>query len=213
MCFEWDPGQLSSRWELYTCVSLRSLQKRKLLTRTRYLTPSATGSIESGERLIEWCWYDTCDADSSDFNDFMTDRNGFRHNVTVPAELLAPETWERQLARRKDIVPPLWHRLFATSTEHSQPLLTAIRSFENTTSSFFDKKLLLVGEAFCQIRPHLGASCSIPALQALGLSQVLKGEKTWEDVEKEVVEYASTLAIGSIAVGVQGMTGKWPGED
>lgn len=187
--------------------------QRSVLISRRYLTPSAKGTIEPGERLLEWCWYDMCDADSPEFDAFMTDKKGFRHNVTVPADLLEPETWKRQMARRKDIVPLLWQRLFAVSTEHSQPLLTAIRSFENTSASFFNKKVLLAGEAFCQIRPHLGASCSIPALQALNLSQVLKGLKTWKDYEKEVAEYASTLAVGSFAVGVQGMTGKWPGED
>jgi 2-polyprenyl-6-methoxyphenol hydroxylase-like FAD-dependent oxidoreductase len=139
----------------------------------------------------------------------MTDAKGALHNYTVTADLLRPEAWRLQLARRKDTVSSLWHRLFAISTVSRLPLLTAIRSFDNTSASFFDRKLLLVGEAFSLIRPHMGASCSIPALQALTLVDVLKGEKTWNEVEKEVVSYSTKQATVSEATGVFGMTGKW----
>jgi 2-polyprenyl-6-methoxyphenol hydroxylase-like FAD-dependent oxidoreductase len=139
----------------------------------------------------------------------MTDAKGTLHNHTVTADLLRPEAWSLQLARRKDMVSPSWHRLFAVSTASRLPLLTAIRSFDNTSAFFFDQKLLLVGEAFSLIRPHMGASCSIPALQALTLVEVLKGEKTWNEVEKEVVAYSTKQATVSEATGVFGMTGKW----
>ena len=89
-------------------------------------------------------------------------------------------------------------------------MLTAIRSFENPSASFFGGKLVLAGEAFMQIRPHLGASCSIPALQALTLAQVLEGEKTWDEAQEEVVQYAMKQAMGSKMTGVFGMTGAWP---
>jgi hypothetical protein len=108
------------------------------------MTPNETGDATPGNRLVEWCWYDTCDASSSDFSDFMTDTNGVRHNHTVTAGLLNPRSWEAQLARRRDVITPLWQRMFAISTAHKLPLLTAIRSFDNTTSSFFDGKLLLL---------------------------------------------------------------------
>jgi hypothetical protein len=171
------------------------------------MTPNETGDATPGNRLVEWCWYDTCDASSSDFSDFMTDTNGVRHNHTVTAGLLNPRSWEAQLARRRDVITPLWQRMFAISTAHKLPLLTAIRSFDNTTSSFFDGKLLLAGEAFIQIRPHLGASCSIPGLQALSLVQALKGEKTRDDADGEVAAYAIKQAIGSKMTGNAGMTG------
>ncbi|KAH8726585.1 hypothetical protein GQ44DRAFT_678982 [Phaeosphaeriaceae sp. PMI808] len=175
-----------------------------------YLTPGQNGSIKPGERVLEWCWYDTCDASSELFGEFMTDREGVRHNSTVHSHQLRPEAWEKQLARTRDIISPLWHNLFAISTVEKLPLLTAIRSFNNTSASFFGSKLLLAGEAFTQIRPHLGASCSIAALQALTLAQVLSGEKKWEDAEQEVIEYATKQAIGSAATGIHGMTGEWP---
>jgi hypothetical protein len=156
-----------------------------------------------GERLLEWCWYDKCDTMSSTFTEFFTDKDGIQHKHTVPADLIDPEVWKAQLSRREDIIPPLWQRLFAIS---SMPLLTAITSFDNTKSAFFNGKLFLVGEAFMQIRPHLGASCSIPALQALRIGEVLAGELTGAEAHREVVEYATEKAIGSKAVGDRGFS-------
>lgn len=171
--------------------------------RNSYLTPGENGSMKPGERLLEWCWYDICDASSSTFAEFFTDKHGIQHNHTVPADLLSSDVWRSQIFRRRDTVSPLWQRLFALS---SVPLLTAITSFDNTRSAFFDGKLFLVGEAFMQIRPHLGASCSIPALQALKIGEVLAGELTGAEAHREVVEYATEKAIGSKAVGDRGFS-------
>ena len=160
-----------------------------------------------GERFVEWCWYDTCDNPSPVFTDYMTDRKGHRHNMTVPAELLRPEVWKAQLFRRDASLPEFWRQSFSRS---SLPLLTAIRSFENAKASFFGGKLLLVGEAYTQIRPHLGASCDIAAIQAINLPQVLDGSMSIGEWETIVGEYAMEKAMGSKATGTFGMTGRWP---
>lgn len=172
-----------------------------------YLTPGDTGTMEPGKRNVEWCWYDSCEYPSSTFNDFMTDNKGIQHNVTVPASSLRSDVWQAQLLRRKESLPALWNAIFSNS---NVPLLTAIRSFDNSVASFYNGKVLLVGEAYTQIRPHLGASCDIAALQALVLAQVLNEGKAIGEWESEVAEYASKMSIASQATGIFGMTGKWP---
>ncbi|OAL49667.1 FAD/NAD(P)-binding domain-containing protein [Pyrenochaeta sp. DS3sAY3a] len=174
-----------------------------------YLTPGDTGTMEPGKRYVEWCWYDHCEYPSSTFSEFMTDANGIRHNVTVPASSLRLDMWNAQLLRRKDILPPLWTTILSAT---KAPLLTAIRSFDNSIASFYNGKVLLVGEAYTQVRPHLGASCDIAALQALLLAEVLNGEKSIKEWEGEVAEYASKMSIASRATGTFGMTGKWPSD-
>jgi hypothetical protein len=77
-------------------------------------------------------------------------------------------------------------------------------------TAFYNGKVLLVGEAYTQIRPHLGASCDIAALQALLLAEVLSGKKSMKEWEGEVAEYASKMSIASRATGTFGMTGNWP---
>jgi hypothetical protein len=83
-------------------------------------------------------------------------------------------------------------------------------AFDNTKASFFGGKLLLTGEAFIQIRPHLGASCDIAGLSAITLPQVLSGELPLEEWEQKVARHAMEKAIGSRATGMFGMTGQWP---
>ncbi|KAH9871571.1 hypothetical protein J1614_005826 [Plenodomus biglobosus] len=160
-----------------------------------------------GDRYIEWCWYDACDVSSPEFSEYMTDRYGIQHNMTVSADSLRPKAWTSQLSRRDNIVPPIWRSLFAKS---SLPLLTAIHSFDNEQAAFYGGKLLLAGEAYTQIRPHLGASCDIAALQAICLPRVLNGEMSVAEWERTVADYASEKSIGSKATGVFGMTGQWP---
>jgi hypothetical protein len=88
------------------------------------MTPNEIGSMRPGERVIEWCWYDACDASTPVFADYMTDVDGVRHNVTVPGKLLRPDVWEAQLKRREKVLPPMWKNIFQNS---SMPLLTAVR--------------------------------------------------------------------------------------
>ncbi|KAI8937297.1 hypothetical protein NX059_006505 [Plenodomus lindquistii] len=172
-----------------------------------YLAPSENGSMVPGDRFIEWCWYDACDVSSPDFSEYMTDRHGVQHNMTVSANMLRPEAWTAQLLRRDDVVSPIWKSLFAKS---SLPLLTAIHSFDNDQAAFYGGKLLLAGEAYTQIRPHLGASCDIAALQANLLPAVLDGDMSISMWEEMVAEYAKDKGIGSRATGEFGMTGQWP---
>ncbi|KAG9192745.1 hypothetical protein G6011_11479 [Alternaria panax] len=89
-----------------------------------YMSPNEIGSMRPGERVIEWCWYDTCDASTPVFGDYMTDVDGVRHNVTVPGNLLRPEVWKAQLERREKTLSPMWRKIFQ---ESSMPLLTAVR--------------------------------------------------------------------------------------
>lgn len=172
-----------------------------------YLAPNEDGNMAPGDRYIEWCWYDACDVSSPEFSEYMTDRYGIQHNMTVSADSLHPKVWTAQLSRRENVVPPIWRSLFAKS---SLPLLTAIHSFDNEQAAFYGGKLLLAGEAYTQIRPHLGASCDIAALQAICLPRVLNGEMSVAEWERTVADYASEKSIGSKATGVFGMTGQWP---
>ncbi|RMZ71495.1 monooxygenase fad-binding [Pyrenophora seminiperda CCB06] len=172
-----------------------------------YLSPGKSGNMEPGERVIEWCWYDPCDASTPVFSECMTDVHGVRHNLTVPSHLLRPEVWSSQLRRRDSILTPMWKNIFQKS---EMPLLTAIRSFDNTKASFFGGKLLLAGEAFVQLRPHLGASSDLAAMSAINLPHVLSGDMSIEDWEKRVSGHATEKAIGSRAMGMFGMTGQWP---
>jgi len=171
----------------------------------RYLTPGPNGSTIQGERLLDWCWYCPLEENTPEFNDVMTDTLGHRHNKTVPRGRLRKEVWEKQC--KKYMLPAGWSEIIKKA---ELPFVTAVTSFEGTVASFCDQKILLVGEAFTQFRPHLGLSCNLAAVQALALAEVLNGEKSMGDWEEFSMQYAQEFATRSIAMGQFGLTGSWP---
>jgi hypothetical protein len=102
------------------------------------------------------------------------------------------------------------HKIYYQLTGAKHPFLSIITSSENGKAAFMGGKLLLVLEAFTQIRPHLGLSSNLAAFQALELVNVLNGDKSVDEWEQDVVEYGQEFALRSKAVGHFGMTGKWP---
>ncbi|KAF1949997.1 FAD/NAD(P)-binding domain-containing protein [Byssothecium circinans] len=174
-----------------------------------YLNPGLGGSIALGERLLDWCWYDACEEDSAELDEIMTDSFGHRHNHTVPRGALSDKAWERQLKRAEEILPSFLLDI-VRSADGPFSFVTAISSFDSSKASFYGGKVLLVGEAFTQFRPHLGLGSNLGAFQALALARMLNGEmdsRKWEDT---VTAYAQEIALRSSATGHFGMTGKWP---
>ena len=49
-----------------------------------YAIPGENGSLEPGERLINWVWYCNYPQDSTKYNELMTDSDGKTHRVTLP---------------------------------------------------------------------------------------------------------------------------------
>jgi len=137
----------------------------------------------------------------------MRDTSGRLRNGTVPKGYLSISAWEKRLSAAKPVLPDSW---FDIVSQSQSPFVTAITSSEGIKASFFDGKLLLAGDAFAQMRPHLGLSCNQAALQALQLAKVLQGSITMEQWEKEVVEWSREFSVRSAAMGQFGLTGKYP---
>ncbi|KAJ4288486.1 hypothetical protein N0V90_011722 [Kalmusia sp. IMI 367209] len=170
-----------------------------------YLTPGSTENTATGDRLLDWCWFCPVQEDSAEFRNMMADSLGHQHNKTVPRGRLRSDVWERQLKAYPLSSP--WYNVIRHTKE---PFVTAITSFEGAAAAFHHGKLLLVGEAFTQFRPHLGLSCNLAAAQALQLVEVFDGDKSIEDWNTFSVQYAQEFSIRSKAMGQFGLTGKWP---
>lgn len=171
----------------------------------RYLTPGPSGSTAPGERLLDWCWYDICDGQSID--EIMTDSSGYRHGQTVPRGSVRPDVWKKQVSRAEEVLPAGFRDIVKETTS---PLVTAITSFESPKALLCGGKVVLVGEAFTQLRPHLGLSSNLAAFQALTLANALKGQKSLAEWEEEVIKLGHEDSVRSSAMGTLGMTGSWP---
>jgi 2-polyprenyl-6-methoxyphenol hydroxylase-like FAD-dependent oxidoreductase len=157
---------------------------------------------------LDWIWYDICDVDAEEFKNIMTDKEGRRRRTTVPRGYIQQEVWQKRLGNALEIVGDDWFNIMSETTD---PFVTNITDLQSEKACFLGGKLLLVGEAFSQFRPHVGLSSNLAALQALSLARVLKGEQTLAMWETDAIGYAQKLGETSTAFGLYGLSGQHRG--
>ena len=167
-----------------------------MLTCASYIIPGDKGSIEPGDRHVNLVWY--YHVNDSHLAEIMTDTSGHRHNFTLPIGKMRPEIWAEQCAHARKVLPA---QLADLVSKIASPFVSTVTSIASTRASFFDGKLLLVGDALAQFRPHVGSSTNQAALNALLLEKVLKGEIGLNRWEEQVLEYADLTRLRSIAFG------------
>ena len=163
-----------------------------------YAIPGENGTLEAGERFINYVWYDNCPAGSKDFKENLTDAEGHTHRNTLPMGRLKPETWQKQKDYAAQVMTPCFLELVNKTT---LPFVSTIRDRLSTQASFLDGKVLFVGEALTLMRPHTGMSFNHSAVNCLTLQKVLRGELTLGDWEREVLQWAEWNSLLATAVG------------
>ena len=128
----------------------------------------------------------------------MTDVEGKKHHNTVPIGKMNPAVWEKQKAIARDTLPPPYSEIVNKTT---QPFITTVSDIASPQASFFDGKLLLVGDALVPFRPHIACSTNQAALNALLVEKLLKGEISLAQWESRVMGYAHVTRLRSITWG------------
>ncbi len=128
----------------------------------------------------------------------MTDVDGRPHHFSMPVGKIKPQLQEQQKQQAERILP----RAFAELVRKSeQPFVQCITDVISPRISFFDNKLLLMGDAIAGFRPHTAASTSQAAYDALLLERKMRGEITEQEMQTEMIEYAQQLSTGGIRMG------------
>ena len=168
------------------------------LTTYSYVIPGQDGSLKPGERLLNWVWYFNHATDSEEFDEIMTDSDGHRHRNTLPEGKMNEKVWARQVSRAQEILnAPFIELVQKTKT----PFISTVRDAMTSKASFFDGKLLLVGDALALFRPHCALSANQAALDCLALERVMKGEINVQQWEKQVLGYGTKIRALSTAIG------------
>lgn len=160
--------------------------------------PGKDGTLATGERLLNWVWYFNCPKSNSDFDILMTDIDGRKHQNTLPIGKIRPENWKKQKKHANQVLNPPFLELVNKTTE---PFISSVHDCASTKASFFDGRLLLVGEALTLLRPHTGMSFNHAAVNCLLLKKVMDGEMSFAQWEQEVLRYAEKTRLLSICVG------------
>ncbi|KAE8389870.1 hypothetical protein BDV23DRAFT_172739 [Aspergillus alliaceus] len=171
-----------------------------------YLIPTEGGDVEPGNRLINWVWYFIVPEGSPEMAAIFTDVHGKLHPNTVPHGQINPNIWSKQIARYvSQMTPPLAEIV----TKTPRPFVTKVGEAEATRSSFYDGRLILVGDAFTGFRSHLGMASEQAARHCLQMNRVWRGEITQEQRDREATLYARRFLLLNRMIGLTGLGLVW----
>ena len=172
-----------------------------------YAIPGENGTLEAGQRLMNWVWYRNYKEDSDELVDLMTGKDQSRHHITLPPDQMKDEAWEKQKQDAKDVLPPQFAEL-VDKTVH--PFVQAITDNISPNNEFFDGKLLLVGDSLAGFRPHTAASTSQAAFDASTLGEWLEGKIDRDEYNHRVMKYATEIQKHGVELGQRSQFGKHP---
>ena len=128
----------------------------------------------------------------------MTDATGKKHRNTLPIGKMSPTVWNKQKDIASKTLPSAFAELIRKTT---QPFITIVNDIASSQASFFDGRLLLVGDALVPFRPHVACSTNQAALNALLLEKMLNGDINLAQWERQVLNYAHATRLRSITWG------------
>ena len=153
-----------------------------------YPIPGLDGSVQPGDRLINFVWYRNY-LPGSDLTDLMTDRDGCLREVSLPPGAVRRVHVEEMRAVAAARLPERIARVVLAAEE---PFVQAILDVEVPRMAF--GRVCLVGDAAFAVRPHAAAGTAKAAADAWALAEALE---TQPDVESALRAWEpGQLALG-----------------
>jgi len=175
--------------------------------------PGTAGTLNKGSRLVNWVWYCNYEDSSKEYENLMTDTEGTKHRYTLPTGgKMRAEVWEHQKTYARDVLPPQFNEIVTKTTSPFVQAITDVKPPEGGTriSRLLNGKALLVGDALSGFRPHTAASTSQAAFHALYLEGVFRGQLTWDEYEKDVLDFAENWQKRGVMLGTRSQFGHHP---
>lgn len=157
-----------------------------------------------GERLLNFVWYSNQDRKS--LTNIMTDINGHTHRNTVPIGQVRSEVWAQQRMHGNSVLAAPVRELVNKTT---QPFLQAVSDTSSPSATFFDNKVLLVGDALFLFRPNIAFSTNQAAYDCTELEKYMRGEISIAEWGQRVVRFGHIHWLRSIWWGQFYQRGKY----
>ncbi|KAK4034299.1 hypothetical protein C8A01DRAFT_39225 [Parachaetomium inaequale] len=152
-----------------------------------YLIPGVHGTVEPGQRLINFVYYANFPEGSPELDGILTDRHGRRRRITVPPGLTDPKAWEHQQAIARERLPPQFAELVCKA---QRPFVQAVTDVLSPANEFLGGKVVLVGDALASFRPHTVASTSQAAFDAMLYADYVAGRVGRDEWKRLTMGYA-----------------------
>jgi len=152
-----------------------------------YMIPGPNGSLEPGERLLNFLWYTNETPESVD--EIMKDGvDGHRHHHIVPAGRVRQDIWQERIEHAKSV--PFAKPFLEIMLKIQKPFIQVITEFCTPQAAFEDGKVLLMGDALSLFRPHTAFSGTQAAFHALRIEEYVAGKIPLPEWEEKVLRYS-----------------------
>jgi hypothetical protein len=152
-----------------------------------YTIPGINGSLEPGERLLNFLWY-TNETEEALQEILIDGVDGHKHHNIVPAGRIREYIWTAQVEHAKNV--PLPSPFLEVITKIRRPFIQVITDFCAPQAAFEDGKVLLVGDSLSLLRPHTAFSGTQAAFHALRVEEYVGGKITLKQWEGKVLGYS-----------------------
>jgi 2-polyprenyl-6-methoxyphenol hydroxylase-like FAD-dependent oxidoreductase len=143
-----------------------------------YPIAGLNNDLRVGHRRYNVGWYRV--ADAQELRDMCVDEHGHRHEYSVPPPLIRNDLIARMRAEAETIMPPQLLDCLQTA----RPFLTPIYDF--ATPQFVFGRVVLVGDAACSARPHMGFGMAKAGGDAQALAEALGSH---DDIDRGLAAY------------------------
>lgn len=137
--------------------------------------------------------------------DILTDIDGHRHKQTVPAGSVRADVWARY---RDKLLPHMTSPYAELFRATSNPFVTKVSDTMSDDSIFCDGRVVLAGDAYVAMRPHLAAATDHAGWQCLAIMDLWNGgisQQQWKSLLKST---STQLYLRSRLLGYFGQ-GQW----
>lgn len=152
-----------------------------------YLIPGKHGTVEPGQRLVNFVYYTNFPEGSDELDEIMTDTNGQRRHITMPPGMLPEAAWEKQKRIARERLPPQFAEIVCKT---KQPFVQAVTDCIAPTNEYMGGKVILVGDALAGFRPHTVASTSQACFDAMILADYFAGKVSRDDWKRQTMGFA-----------------------
>ncbi|KAI1411803.1 FAD/NAD(P)-binding domain-containing protein [Hypoxylon sp. FL1857] len=153
-----------------------------------YTIAGPEGSLEPGERLLNFCWYTNETNEALD--EIMVDSiDGHRHHYTVPAGRVRESIWSARMEHIKNELPAPFLEIV---TRIRRPFVQVVTEFSMSPprAAFEDGKVLLMGDALTLLRPHTALGTAQAAFHALAIEDYVSGRISAAEWENQVLRFS-----------------------
>lgn len=132
-----------------------------------YEIPGADGETAPGQRRLNWVWYENV-IEAEELESVLTDTRGEVHRSTIPRGMVPRHTLNAIRTQAEDSLLPSFAELVCATEE---PFVQAIQDLAVPRLVF--GRTVLVGDAACLVRPHVGSGTAKAVDDAVKLAEAL----------------------------------------